>query len=64
MGSDTNRLIQATCENDITQPPIVFESIRGFAMDITLRHQVLSHLKDALLGSNAAYVGIAIYFLL
>lgn len=60
MGSDTNRLIQATCENDITQPPIVFESIRGFAMDITLRHQVLSHLKDALHGSNAAF-GCIIY---
>ncbi|CAE7473976.1 apg-13, partial [Symbiodinium microadriaticum] len=55
MGSDTSRLIDATCKANVTPPYIVFSSLRGFSLDTGLRYQLLHQLKCSLRGANAAF---------
>lgn len=54
LGADTKRLMHAACEHDLTPAPIVFSSVRGFALDSTARLQLLSLLRQCLSQSGAA----------
>ena len=54
LGSDTKRLMHAVCECDITPPAVVFNSVKGFALDSAARARLLTLLTQCLAQSNAA----------
>ena len=54
LGSDTKRLMHAICKDDITAPTIVFNSVKGFALDASARLLLLDLLNQCLLQSKAA----------
>jgi hypothetical protein len=54
LGSDTKRLMHAACKDDITPPPIVFSSVKGFALDSNARASLLDLLHQCLSQASAA----------
>jgi hypothetical protein len=54
LGSDTNKLMQASCEDDIASPCVVYQCMRGIVMETTLRDDVLMLLRQSVNKSNAA----------
>ena len=53
LGTDTKRLMHASCTDELAYPPIVFNSVKGFALDGNARAMLLGMLRQCLNQSNA-----------
>ena len=54
LGSETNRLLHASCRYDVTSPSISFSAVRGLVLDRELRAEILLYLKHCVNKSGAA----------
>ena len=54
LGSETNRLLHASCRHDVTSPCISFSAVRGLVLDRDLRAEILLYLKHCVNKSGAA----------
>ena len=54
LGSESSRLLHASCRHDITSPCISFSAIHGMVMDRDLRAEVLRYLSHCVDSSGAA----------
>jgi vacuolar fusion protein MON1 len=54
LGSETTRLMQASCRHDITSPCIAYSAVRGMVMDRELRAEVMRYVQHCVVTSGAA----------
>ena len=60
LGSDTARLLRASCVKDITPYSIAFNAVQGFALEASTREKIQTYLKESILESGAA-LGMVIH---
>jgi len=54
LGSESTRLLHASCRHDITNPCIAFSAVHGFVMNKELRSEMLLYLHHSVNTSGAA----------
>ena len=55
LGVDTDRLLNAACDDDVTSPCVTFQAISGFSLDSDLRDDLIQQMRCCIENSNAAY---------
>lgn len=54
LGSETSRLLKASCKQDITSPCIAYSAVRGMVMDRELRADIMRYVQHCVATSGAA----------